>query len=660
MSSTAIPPAPPPLPAPIQAAAVPVLTVVAGSDSGGLAAALPTGALVTVSVQAMEGKVLLQVATASGASLDLKLPPSLQLPSGLQLSANADLTLQLVQQGGMPAFRLLAINGRPLAGGGPLAGAPPLPGAAADPLLAPGGGEGGGGNSAALALNPAASQTGRGAAVTLAPLGQTGMGGPAPLAEGPLAASGPLGLTATVVRPAPAGAAFSPGADGQPAATPAPPPGFADLPPGTQLTVRIASITPSDAAPPPPPAMAGAAPASPAAAQGMPPMPSPLPGSPAASAAASGGTGERQPGGGQQNGPPSGTAPPDPAASPPQSSAAPGAAAPAVNPPAPNLQPHLPSPGLPQSSVAQSSVAQSSVAQSSVAQSAAASASASPTVTLTGTVIAHSPGGSSLIQTPAGLLSLPGGPAMAAGDSVRLDVVRPPVPPPAGTGPAEQQGLGPNGWPALSTAADVLAQADRLAADQLIRMIPQANPRLAAAMAVFAGAVQSGDFKKLGGEGAIKGLDKAGRRDLVDRLKRDFLDLADEAQRPRGAGDWQVVTLPFAHGASIDPIHLYLRRLNEGEDQGGKPGQEQRFILDVRLSRLGRIQFDGLVSRPNKRFDLIVRTAEPLGAEICRDISGIFAECGQLTGITGTVGFQSGRSFVELPPCDAKGTLAVV
>jgi len=644
MSSPAIPPAPPPLPAPIQAAAAPVLTVVAGSDAGGLAVALPTGTLMTVSVQAVEGKVLLQVATDSGASLDLKLPPNLQLPSGLQLSANTDLTLQLVQQGGMPAFRLLAINGRPLAGGGPLGGgAPPLPGAAADPLLAPAGG-----NAAALPLNPAAFQTGRGAAVTLAPPGQAGTGGSlageAPLAEGPLAASGPLGLNATVVRPAPAGATFSPGADGQPAATPAPPPGFADLPPGTQLTVRIASITPAGAATPPLPAMAGAAPASPAAAQGMPQMPLPLPGPPTAPAAASGGSGEQQPGGGQQNGPP-----PDPAASLSQSSAVPAAVAPAANPPAPSLQPHPPSPGSPQSSAAQPAAAPTSAA-----------ASASPAVTLTGTVIARSPGGSSLVQTPAGLLSLPGGPPMAAGDSVRLDVVRPPVPPPAGTGPAEQQGLGPNGWPALSTAADVLAQADRLAADQLIRMIPQANPRLAAAMAVFAGAVQSGDFKKLGGEGAIKGLDKAGRRDLVDRLKRDFLDLADEAQRPRGAGDWQVVTLPFAHGASIDPIHLYLRRLNEGEDQGGKPGQEQRFILDVRLSRLGRIQFDGLVSRPNKRFDLIVRTAEPLGAEICRDISGIFAECGQLTGITGTVGFQSGRSFVELPPCDAKGTLAVV
>jgi hypothetical protein len=250
---------------------------------------------------------------------------------------------------------------------------------------------------------------------------------------------------------------------------------------------------------------------------------------------------------------------------------------------------------------------------------------------------------------------------MQAGGSVQLEVVGPPVPPPPPSSATAQtpQGLGPDGWPALSSAADVLAQADRQAAEQLIRMIPQANPRLAAAMAALSGAVRSGDFKVLGSDGVIKGLDKAGRRDLADRLKRDFQELTDEAQRPRGNGDWQVVTLPFAHGADIDPIHLYVQRHKEEEEKGGK-GQEQRFILEIRMSNLGRIQFDGLIQRDTKRFDLIIRTGEPLGAEICRDIGGIFAECGQLTGTKGTVNFQSGRPFVELPPCDAKGTRIMV
>ncbi len=613
MSSVAIPPAPPPAPAPTTAAPPAVLTVAAGSDAQALAA-LPTGSVVTVSTQAMEGKALLAM-TADGASLDLKLPPNLQLPPG------ADLTLQLIQQNGLPAFKLLAVNGRPfppgpLSAGGPLGGGLPLPGAG-DPLLAPG------------APGLGAPTTGRGAAVTLgAPMGQTVTGGA--LVAGPLA-GGPLGLTATVVRPAPAGAAMTgAGADGQPHGQQAPPAGFANLPPGTQLTVRIAGITSPGATTTPAQTAAGAALATQPQAGLPPPGGSALPQAQTATTDPNQARPGTTPPGAPlpssspspSSAPPSGAAPPGTPATPQQATAPAGTAVPPPATPPPSSSP--------------------------------------PTVTLPGTVTAHSPGGTSLLQTPAGLLSLPAGPPMAVGDTVRLEVVRPPVPPPPPTTQPEQQGLGPNGWPTLSSAADVLAQSDRQMADQLIRMIPQANPRLAAAMSLFAGAVRAGDFKQLGGDGVIKGLDKAGRRDLADRLKRDFLDLADEAQRPRGDGEWQVVTLPFAHGADIDPIHLYVHRPGDDEDKDGGGGQDQHFILDVRMSQLGRIQFDGLVQRDNKRFDLIVRTAEPLGTEICRDIAGIFAECGQLTGVKGSVGFQSGRSFVELPPCDAKGTQIVV
>jgi hypothetical protein len=250
---------------------------------------------------------------------------------------------------------------------------------------------------------------------------------------------------------------------------------------------------------------------------------------------------------------------------------------------------------------------------------------------------------------------------MPVGSSLQLEVLGPPKPPVAAISTAQPQGLGANGWPNLEGAVNALAQMDQQAAEQLIRTIPQANPRLAAAMSLFAGAVRSGDFKLLASDGVTRGLDRAGRRDLADRLKKDFLDLTEDSERPRGDGDWQVITLPFAHGAQIDPIRLFVPRVS-GEDkskQGGK-GQEQRFILEVQMSRLGRIQFDGLIQKDNARFDLIIRSAQSLGPDICRDIAGIFAECAQMTGVKGTVGFQSGRSFVELPPCDAQGTRIIV
>ena len=606
MSSSAIPPAPPPSPVQTAAAVNAVLTAVAGGDGAQALAKLPLGSLVSASVQSLEGKTLVQLVTGTGATLDMKLPLNLTLPP------DAELSLQVILQNGLPALKLLSVNGRPLgAGAFPPAGlqgggAMLLPGAA--DLLAPAGSP----QAGPLGAQP---MPGRGDAVALGAAAP----GAAPVP------TGPLGLTATVVRPAAAGAVMIPqglGPDGQPQQPQTPPAGFADLAPGTQLTVRIAGIAPPGGAAVPP------LPGQPAAAQPGQPQ-SPPPGAPPQSSSsqpvtpAPGQAATAMPGGASA---PVTAAPQAPLPVPGQPVPAGGALPPAGT----GLPPLPPSNGAP--------------------------------LTLPGNVIAHSPGGTSLVQTPAGLISLPGGPPMQVGGSVQLEVVGPPVPPPPppSTNTQNSQGLGPNGWPTLSSAADVLAQADRQAAEQLIRMIPQANPRLAAAMAAFTGAVRSGDFKVLGSDGVIKGLDKAGRRDLADRLKHDFLELTDEAQRPRGNGDWQVVTLPFAHGADIDPIQLYVHRHKDEEEGKGGKGQEQRFILEIHMSNLGRMQFDGLIHRDSKRFDLIIRTSEPLGAEICRDIGGIFAECGQLTGTKGTVGFQSGRPFVELPPCDAKGTRIMV
>lgn len=283
-------------------------------------------------------------------------------------------------------------------------------------------------------------------------------------------------------------------------------------------------------------------------------------------------------------------------------------------------------------------------------------------LSLTGRVLSNSvPGGGVLVQTEAGLLSLPSGLALPVGGTVRLDVVGLPLPPPPAPPPATP-GLGTGGWPALSEAIDQLARSDLQAATQMMQALPQAGPRLAAALAGFAAAVRNGDSRLPGGEATQRGLDKIGRHDLADRLLGDMKSLAEDAAQPKGpAGEWQTLTMPFLNGAQIDPIRLHVQTPPENEEQRrGGGGGEKRFILDVEMSRLGRIQFDGLVLRETKRFDLIVRTRQPLDTAICRDIAGIFAECAQLTGIKGGVSFQAGRAFVELPPSPAAATSLMV
>jgi len=614
MSSGAIPPAPPSVTAPPAAPTGGVLTAVTPADAEVLAK-LAIGTQLKAALTAADAKGMIQALTADGASLDLK------LPAGLSLPANADLTLQVIQQGGLPALRLLAVNGRMLLPGGMLGG----PGAmsAAPNLLLPGGGD----PLAGLGQPPLA---GRNPAITLG-----GPAGPA-LSGAGLLAGAPAGMTATLIRPAPAGAVMTAFAEGTaglpPGSANAVPAGLAGLPPGTQLTLRIAAVAPPGGGAPVPPKTAGAAPGNPAQPTAFAPGPSP-----AAQASGSPGPGQPQPQTAAGIGTAPANAPPMPQAPLAGRPVLPGAPAGPATPPAMTASP--------------------------LASAAPATAAAAVPVLMAGEVISHSHGGTSLIQTPAGLLSLPDGPALPVGGFVQLEVVgKPNLPPPPLLDPPPG-GLGQGeGWPTLTSAADALAQVDRQAAEQLMRMIPQAGPRLAATLSLFAGAVRAGDIKQLVGDNTTRGLDRAGRKDLADRLKKDFLSLTEEAIRPRGGGgDWQMITMPFGQGAQIDPVRLYVQRPKDEEESGkGKGGQEQRFLLEVQMSRLGRIQFDGLIQRESKRFDLIVRTDRPLGPDICRDIAGIFAECGQLTGAKGNVGFQSGRGFVELPPSDSGNTRIVV
>lgn len=328
---------------------------------------------------------------------------------------------------------------------------------------------------------------------------------------------------------------------------------------------------------------------------------------------------------------------PDPAGpTPPPSAAAPTLLPPAARPPAgaapPPLTTDTPPPGV-------------------------AAAAVSPRL-LPATVIAHPPGGQAVVQTPVGTLALPTHADLPPGTVLQLELTGSPQPPAAPPPPARPEGPTPAGWPALTDAAATLTGGnDRQSLDLLLRNLPQIGPRLAANISLFANALRSGDIKAVFGEGAAKGLEKAGRKDLADRLKADLEELAADSGRSVAGGDWRGFTLPLVFGQIVDPIRLYVRQPGGGEDgAAARAAGGERFLLDLNLSRLGRIQMDGLVRREDKLFDLIIRTGEPMPEQMRRDIMGIFADAADLVGTKGSVIFQSGGRWVELRPDDAAPT----
>jgi hypothetical protein len=286
---------------------------------------------------------------------------------------------------------------------------------------------------------------------------------------------------------------------------------------------------------------------------------------------------------------------------------------------------------------------------------AAASAGTGPRL-LTATIIAHPPGGQAVVQTAAGTLSLPTQADLPVGTRLQLELAgQPELPPPAAAGNAaapQSTGLKPGGWPTLAETMTTLSAAgDRQTLDMLMRAMPQVGPRLAATIATFAGAMRAGDVRAVLSDSTTKGLEKAGRKDLAERLKGELEQMSNEAGRPVAGGEWAGFTLPLLFGQVVDPVQLFVRR-PKGEDgqDSAKGGGGERFLLDFNLSRLGRMQMDGLVRRDDKLFDLIIRTDQPLPPEMRHDILGIFANAGELVGTKGTVAFQSGGRWVELAP----------
>ena len=93
-----------------------------------------------------------------------------------------------------------------------------------------------------------------------------------------------------------------------------------------------------------------------------------------------------------------------------------------------------------------------------------------------------------------------------------------------------------------------------------------------------------------------------------------------------------------------------MRRLGSNEeDEELRQGPGTRFIIDVNLSRLGRVQLDGILTETNKNFDLMIRSDQKFLPEMQADILSIFETAQGVTRLTGWLRFQAAPpKFVDV------------
>ena len=197
-------------------------------------------------------------------------------------------------------------------------------------------------------------------------------------------------------------------------------------------------------------------------------------------------------------------------------------------------------------------------------------------------------------------------------------------------------------------------------AQQVINsVIPGANAQLTTNVLFFLAALRGGDLRGWLGEGPMSILQRA-KPDLVARLNDGFNQIARVSEEPT-AGEWRATAVPFLNGSEIEQIYLYTQRHNR-EDDPDKDKADARFVVDVTLTKLGRLQLDGFLHQGRKHFDLIFRSETPLPGTMSEDIRTIFISSGEITGMQGGISFQAAPpNFVDLfPPDNAEENVGLI
>ncbi|MCZ6846741.1 MAG: hypothetical protein O7F69_12670, partial [Alphaproteobacteria bacterium] len=163
-----------------------------------------------------------------------------------------------------------------------------------------------------------------------------------------------------------------------------------------------------------------------------------------------------------------------------------------------------------------------------------------------------------------------------------------------------------------------------------------------------------GTMREWLGPDVVRLMASANRQALLSQLGDDFTQIVRLASEPANS-DWRVAMLPLLHDGSLQQIRFYLRE-RHGGGKSGDENQGTRFVIEASLSHLGNIQLDGLV-RP-ARFDLMVRTQNPLPRTMRTEIAALFAQANEEFGVRGRINFQVQSRF-SVDPLDELSDHAV-
>jgi hypothetical protein len=197
-------------------------------------------------------------------------------------------------------------------------------------------------------------------------------------------------------------------------------------------------------------------------------------------------------------------------------------------------------------------------------------------------------------------------------------------------------------WPALEAALALPVETSAA----IRAALPQADPTLARHLQAMAAAARMRDPRIWPGTAACADLARQ-RPDLLAALVRDLGEIAPRAEGTAGE-EWVGFGLPLLVGAEVAPVRLLFRDA-AGDRRRQRRGSDQRVLVDLTLSRLGRVQIDMLIHGSLAMLDVAVRSEQPFPPAVRDEIRALVRDAVGGVDVVGSIDFQSAPSrFVEV------------
>ena len=118
---------------------------------------------------------------------------------------------------------------------------------------------------------------------------------------------------------------------------------------------------------------------------------------------------------------------------------------------------------------------------------------------------------------------------------------------------------------------------------------------------------------------------------LIEMLKKDFTQpLIMAAQNPNNP--FSMYVIPLLDGDNISQMWLYLFKPQEEKTENASEEREkekkgrlkQRFMLDLSLSELGEMQFEGLLDNENRKMDMQIKSDREFNADEKKELNDVY------------------------------------